>query len=451
PATPPLGRLFDAVLVVDWSAAAQPRQGANSLWIHGLDGDDGSFTANPPTREAAMALLADRLSDRLARGRRVLLGVDFAFGYPAGTAPRLVPGDPDWRGVWKLLAARIRDGADNANNRFAVAEGLNALLDGNGPFWAGPRGWPGAGLPARRPVPPPGGLAALRLTERRTSGPHSVWKLCAPGSVGGQTLVGLPRLWRLRNHPWLAGSLRIWPFETGLRLPDPSARVVVAEVYPSLVARRAAEGEVVDETQVKALARRLWDLDGAGRLAPLFCGPADLSAGDRQLVEREEGWILGIETGLAPGDPFARPVPRVLTLGVGCESGCPAEELEDLVWTTLGAHGLSAEALSCVATLDRKAGAPAVRALARRLDRPLRLFPAQVLERETPRLASPSPAVFRAVGCHGVAEAAALAAAGESAILIVAKTRSQRATCALARTPLDAPSFSGTPAKEMTP
>ena len=44
-----------------------------------------------------------------------------------------------------------------------------------------------------------------------------------------------------------------------------------------------------------------------------------------------------------------------------------------------------------------------------------------------------SEIVFTEVGTHGVAEAAALAAAGDEAELIVAKRKSRRATCAVAR------------------
>ena len=43
--------------------------------------------------------------------------------------------------------------------------------------------------------------------------------------------------------------------------------------------------------------------------------------------------------------------------------------------------------------------------------------------------------VFREVGCHGVAEGAALAAAGADGELIIPKRKSARATCAVARAP----------------
>jgi precorrin-8X/cobalt-precorrin-8 methylmutase len=296
-----VSRAFDAIVAVDWSAASEPRTGKNSLWIHVLVDGVEQLTVNPPTRAEAARILVDQLSDLMARDRRVLLGVDFALGYPKGFAERVVPKEPNWRGLWKLLAADIVDGRDNANNRFEVAAALNKRLDGAGPFWGLPTGRGMDGLGPTKPQPPDEApLAEFRLTDRRTTGPQPVWKLTYAGAVGGQTLMGLPALWRLRNHPWVSEGVRVWPFETGLTPPDPAeARVVVAEVYPSLVTRVAAQGQVVDETQVRALARRLWDLDGLDRLVPLFTGPADLTEAERSSIVREEGWILGVETGLS--------------------------------------------------------------------------------------------------------------------------------------------------------
>ena len=127
--------------------------------------------------------------------------------------------------------------------------------------------------------------------------------------------------------------------------------------------------------------------------------------------------------------------PAVLALGIGCERGCAPEELIDLAERTLDAAGLAPEAIACVASLDLKADEPAVSAVADRLGVPLRLFDAATLERETPRLTAPSDVVFRAVGCHGVAEAAALACAGAKGALAQPKIKSARGTCAIARAP----------------
>ena len=125
--------------------------------------------------------------------------------------------------------------------------------------------------------------------------------------------------------------------------------------------------------------------------------------------------------------------PPSLALGVGCERDTDPAELAALARTTLAAHGLAASSVACVVSLDLKEDEPAVAALADSLGVPVRFFDAPRLEAETPRLDHPSQAVYRAVGCHGVAEAAALAAAGSGGVLVAPKTKSARATCAVAR------------------
>jgi cobalt-precorrin 5A hydrolase/precorrin-3B C17-methyltransferase len=125
--------------------------------------------------------------------------------------------------------------------------------------------------------------------------------------------------------------------------------------------------------------------------------------------------------------------PPVLAVGVGCERGTGPDEVLGLARETLAAHGLAGEAVACVATIDVKEDEPAVHALAQALGVPARFFAPRRLEEERPRLKNPSAAVFRAVGCHGVAEGAALAAAGPEGALVVAKVRAGRATLAVAR------------------
>ena len=127
--------------------------------------------------------------------------------------------------------------------------------------------------------------------------------------------------------------------------------------------------------------------------------------------------------------------PQRFALGVGCERGIRASELQDLVERTLAGADLSDRSLAGVFSLDLKGDEPAVHALGESLGLPVRFFDAATLEAMTPRLANPSAAVFREVGCHGVSEAAALAAAGDLGVLRVAKTKSRRATCAIAEAP----------------
>jgi len=140
---------------------------------------------------------------------------------------------------------------------------------------------------------------------------------------------------------------------------------------------------------------------------------------------------------LTPSDSQLVLHPPVLALGVGCERGCDPAELLDLVTQTLQENNLSPQAIACVVSLDLKSDEKAVLDLADTLQVPARFFAATALEAETPRLANPSTVVFAEVGCHGVAEGAALAAGGTTAQLIVGKHKSARATCAIARRPTD--------------
>jgi cobalt-precorrin 5A hydrolase/precorrin-3B C17-methyltransferase len=127
--------------------------------------------------------------------------------------------------------------------------------------------------------------------------------------------------------------------------------------------------------------------------------------------------------------------PATLALGVGCERGVEPAALQALLEATLAETGWAAGAVACVASIALKAAEPAIHALAGRLGVPARFLDAAALAAETPRLANPSEVVFAETGCWGVAEGAALAAAGADAALVVPKRRGARVTLAIARSP----------------
>ena len=270
---------FDTVAVVDWSSSATPspaRPSADAIWI-GVATAEGETTTYHRTRAAAEAALRALIAAERAAGRRLLIGFDFPMGYPAGFAARLT-GTPHARAVWHWLAARITDGPDNANNRFDVADAINADLGGIGPFWGRPSTLPFPHLPETKAVNYARlGLHERRLIDQAVPKAQPVWKLYTTGSVGGQELMGLPMIHRLSHLPGVA----VWPFDA------PDAPVVLAEVYPSLLADQvAAEGGIKDQAQVRLLARALWRLSVTGELAPLFVTPP-------APVTTEEGWVLG--------------------------------------------------------------------------------------------------------------------------------------------------------------
>lgn len=191
---------------------------------------------------------------------------------------------------------------------------------------------------------------------------------------------------------------------------------------------------VANAARAKALTARL--LAGGRVSVKLEAGGADWLLKHPRVSIVDHGADIRV-TDRAPG-PRERALvlhPPVLALGVGTSRNCPPAELAALVRRTLANAKLAPAAIGALVSIDLKMDEPAVTELAERLGGPARFFPAARLLKETPRLQSPSAVAFRATGCYGVAEGAALAAVGRRGALIVAKRKSRNATCAIARAP----------------
>jgi hypothetical protein len=290
---------FSAYVMVDWSAASVPRLGRDSIWIGIAERRSGkrarrTALVNLRTRAEAAAWLETGLA-ALAKKGRVLAGFDFPFGYPAGTAARLGLNGIAWRSLWTDLASKIADGADNANNRFDLAEDWNRRICNEAfPFWGNVREEQRIHLLRRGcRAHGPGDLPRRRLADARVSGAHPVWQLAGNGSVGSQALLGIPRVWQIRHAPALVKIAAIWPFETGLA-DDVGKRVILAESYPSLIRAKRLPHLPKDAGQVAAMVEAFARADAADDLPGWFRGDPELSAAERAAVEQEEAWILGL-------------------------------------------------------------------------------------------------------------------------------------------------------------
>src|SRR5690606_29978266 len=165
------------------------------------------------------------------------------------------------------------DGPDNGNNRYDLAEAINAgAFDGAGPFWGHPHQRRYAHLPMRRPEGYGSRYPAeRRAVDRRVPSAQVVWKLVGNGQVGGQVLTGLPVVRALRDDPAFAPAAAVWPFEAGEK-PAELPPVVFAEIYPSL--ERLPDGpEVKDARQVRCVVEQLEKADGSGQLAAMVVAP----------------------------------------------------------------------------------------------------------------------------------------------------------------------------------
>lgn len=295
-------RLFSAYVIVDWSAAAKPTTGADSIWIGVLKRDVRFRLAfesyNPPTRAEAEKRLTAILDDLKKRNERCLMGFDFPLGFPRGFSDALkLPGEQPWRATWDQLDKMVKDKPDNTNNRFGVGSEINRRMTGGPfPFWGCP---PKDALttlqPKRTRAHGPDDLPEFRHADVAAKGAASIWKLYYNGSVGGQAILGIPFVRRLKLAR--GESFRVWPFETGFKALTEAdlagVDVVAAEVYPSLLKAQGAPGEVKDLTQVRTTAEHFARLDEQNKLGALFAPPKGAAAEVVLDAEREEGWILG--------------------------------------------------------------------------------------------------------------------------------------------------------------
>jgi hypothetical protein len=296
-------RLFNAYVIVDWSAASKPSKGADSIWVGVLKRDVRFRMAfeshNPATRAEAEKLIAGILDERAKRSERTLIGFDFNLGFPRGLAAGLkLPAETaPWLAVWNQIDRMVKDKADNTNNRFGVGSEINRRLTGGPfPFWGVP---PKDALTTLQPKKTrahgPGDIPEFRHAEIAAKGTSPVWKLYYQGSVGGQSILGIPVVRRLKLAR--GEAMKVWPFETGWKALTEAdlagVDVVAAEVYPSMFPGQALPGEVKDATQVRVTAEHFNRLDDAGTLGALFAPAKDVAADVVTTAEAEEGWILG--------------------------------------------------------------------------------------------------------------------------------------------------------------
>jgi hypothetical protein len=296
-----VARLFNAYVIVDWSAAAKAGVGADPIVI-GVMKRDVRFRLSfesfaPATRQEAEKQLNLILDDRRKHGDRVFLGFDFPLGFPRGLAEALkLPGAP-WQAVWDYLDKMVKDKADNTNNRFGVASEINRRTTGGPfPFWGCP---PRDTLTTLQPKRPhdhgPGDLPEFRYADQAVKG-ASIWKLYYAGAIGGQAILGIPVLKRLQKAQ--GDAFKVWPFQTGWKAVTEAdldgVQALAAEVSLLLQPVTAQPGESKELAAVRGLAERVAKLDEAGKLGAAFAPPKGLPEAEFAAAETEEGWILNV-------------------------------------------------------------------------------------------------------------------------------------------------------------
>ena len=148
--------------------------------------------------------------------------------------------------------------------------------------------------------------------------------------------------------------------------------------------------------------------------------------------ERPLGFAVTLDEAQAPFGQTLRLIPRILTLGIGCRRGTPAEAIARAVDAVLAEHRLSPKGVKQAATIDLKKDEPGLLAFCEERGLPLRCYPAEELA-GLPGSFTPSAFVQGVTGVDNVCERAAVRAGGE---LLIPKQAGGGVTVAVGQAPL---------------
>lgn len=171
-------------------------------------------------------------------------------------------------------------------------------------------------------------------------------------------------------------------------------------------------------------------LDEQGKFViPLLSG----HEGGANRLAAEVAQFLGAQLVMTTAESYLEPLYMV---GMGCERGCPAEHLGELLEDCVQTVGITLDEVASINSIALKADEIGLIELAERLDKPFLTWEVDELRTVEHLLSVKSDYIFRTVGVYGVAEAAALYAVGRKSVqtpeLVLAKQKTARATCAIA-------------------
>lgn len=219
-----------------------------------------------------------------------------------------------------------------------------------------------------------------------------------------------------------------------------------ANGLPSFDMIAREQGWVIEDlSRVKVLNSLLLEngeiavVDPTGQVEQAFCGRGRLTFhSDFHAAFRSSArGFLFVTNRRLPSQLLAPDLlvlrPRNLVLGIGCNSGTDAEEIEEVVLSNLKRLFLSLKSVCCIASATAKQSEPGLLDFARRHSLPVQFYESDVLN-SVPAPSPPSPYALEAIGATGVAEPAAILASGGGHLLLK-KEKSGNVTLAIAETP----------------
>jgi len=268
---------FDAFIAIDWSGAARAYDGIAVAMCRAGRGAP-KLVAPRATRWTRQGT-AGWLKRILGSGQRLLIGFDFAFGFPFeehGYFGGHTPGIDDIFSLWDFIDSKSADDDDFGCTTFISDSTLQHL------FWkSGPK--PPQWVERKR-------IAEHACAQATKTRPDTLYKLLHSKQVGKASITGMRVLNHLRSSK--AARLSVWPFQ-------PPTGSVIVEIYPTMF-RKLSTGSIA-----KIRSRRHLNL----ALAPLNSLPMPGKTIDR-LSDHETDALIsaaGLRSIAHNADVWSRP------------------------------------------------------------------------------------------------------------------------------------------------
>ncbi|MHB8056279.1 MAG: cobalt-precorrin 5A hydrolase [Desulfuromonadaceae bacterium] len=216
-----------------------------------------------------------------------------------------------------------------------------------------------------------------------------------------------------------------------------------ANGLPSFDMLAKAQGWIIDDIRrIKNLNTLLLDgkeiavVDPTGQTCSWLQGRGVVTFYDTfaEAAGRSASGFLVVTNRLLPDRPDTDNIlilrPRNLVLGIGCNRGTSADEIEAFVYNHFNALSLSPKSICCIASVAAKRDEVGLVEFSRRVGVSLRCFGSDELS-QVPFPSPPSEQALAAVGVAGVAEPAAILASGGGRLLLN-KVKSANVTLAIA-------------------
>jgi hypothetical protein len=283
---------FEEFVAIDWSGAARSYNGIAVAMCRA--GRATPKLIRPHRTRWTREEVAEWLKLRVGAGPRLLVGFDFAFGFPYESCGYLggrAEGIDDIFALWGLIEERSDGEADFGCSQFVSDPDYEHLFWKSGPK---PERW----IERKR-------RAEHACAESTKTRPDTLYKLLHSKQVGKASITGM----RVLNHvrSCKRSCVAIWPFET----PKSSS---IVEIFPTMF-RKLASGSIAKlrstadlNSALTALnSRRMPDrgvhlsdhetdaLISAAGLRHIARNPVVWARPELTSAQvRREGWIFGI-------------------------------------------------------------------------------------------------------------------------------------------------------------